>query len=94
MSSKKSLHVSYKITTLMEKRLDRRFTLKRNNEAMNPANVRKRKREENSQKKKTPGNGVDPTGDPPNQEVQVILRTFLRLLTIARPHALTFEVAW
>ena len=67
-----------------------------------------------------PGNGVDPTGDPPSQgvprgdppsqevptgdppsqEVQVIdvlenvmyqwiLGTFLRLLTIARPHALT-----
>ena len=35
----------------VEKKSDRRFTLKRNNKATNPANVRKRKREENSQKK-------------------------------------------
>jgi len=33
------------------KNLDRRFTLKRNNEATNPANVRKRKRDENGQNK-------------------------------------------
>jgi hypothetical protein len=48
----------------------------------------------------TNGNGLDPTGDPPSQEVQVIdvlenvmyqwiLGTSLRLLTIARLHALT-----
>ena len=48
----------------------------------------------------TPGNVVDPTGDPPSLEVQVIdvlenvmyqwiLGTSLRLLTIARLHALT-----
>ena len=48
----------------------------------------------------TPGNGVVLTGDPPSQEVQVIdvlenvmyqwiLETSLRLLTIARLHALT-----
>ena len=33
------------------KNLDRRFTLKRNNEATNPLNVRKRKRDENGQNK-------------------------------------------
>ena len=48
----------------------------------------------------TPGNGVVLTGDPPSQEVQVIdvlenvmyqwiLETSLRLLIIARLHALT-----